>query len=152
MSEVRVIKVRTALSRQLSRPGGRSLAEAERLADAALQTHRTDAFAELGRLSRELEAACEARTAEDRARVYALAASLVDLAGFFDTGPFYDAAYSLCDLADRTRDGPLWSWDAIQVHVRTLRLLLAAGLGSPSPDAAALVSGLRRVAASVLGD
>lgn len=152
MTQARTIKVRTALSRQMSRPGGRSLADAERLADAALQTHQADTFSELGRLVAELEAACASRTDGDRTRAYALAASLVDLAGFFDTGAFYDAAYSLCDLADRTRERGLWSWDAVQVHVQTLRLLHLAGPGDPSPDAAALLAGLRRVVASVLGD
>lgn len=152
MTQARTVKVRTALSRQLSQPGGRSLAEAERLADAALQTHRADAFAELGRLLAELETACMSRSEADQPRVYALAASIVDLAGFFDTGPFYDAAYSLCDLTDRTRERGLWSWDAIRVHVQTLRLLHLAGLGSPAPDAAALLAGLHRVVRSVLAD
>lgn len=150
MTQARTIKVRTALSRQLSRPGGRSLVEAEQLADAALQTHRADAFAELARLVSDLEAVCATRTESDRARVYALAATLVDLAGFFDTGPFYDAAYSLCDLTDRIRSRGLWSWDAVQVHVQTLRLLLLAGLGNPGAGSATLLAGLRRVVASVL--
>ncbi len=144
-----MVKVRSALSRQLSQPGGRTLADAERLADAALQTHRADAFAELGRLVAELEAVGAARTPGDEARTYQLAAGLVDLAGFFDTGPFYDAAYSLCDLTDRTRGGDLWSWDAVAVHVQALRLLHLAGLGNAGPDAAALLAGLRRVVASV---
>lgn len=152
MTESRTIKVRTSLSRQLSRPGGRSLADAERLADAALQTHRADTLSELGRLVSELEAACAARTDGDRTRVYAVAAALVDLAGFFDTGVFYDAAYSLCDLTDRTRERGLWSWEAVQVHVQTLRLLHLAGPGNPSPDAAALLAGLRRVVGTVLAD
>lgn len=150
MTEARTIKVHTALSRQLSRPGGRTLAEAERLADAALQTHRTDAFAELGRLIAELETVCTARAEADRNRAYALAASLVDLAGFFDTGPFYAAAYSLCDLTDRTRETGLWSWEAVQVHVQTLRLLHLAGLDNTAPDAAGLVAGLRRVVTSII--
>ena len=34
-------------------------------------------------------------------QVYELASSLLDMAGFFDTGPLYDAGYSLCDVADR---------------------------------------------------
>lgn len=144
-----MVRVRSALSHQLSRPGGRTLADAERLADAALQTHRADAFAELGRLVAELEAVSAARAPGDEARTYQLAASLVDLAGFFDTGPFYDAAYSLCDLTDRARNGDLWSWDAVAVHVQALRLLHLAGLGTACPDAAALLAGLRRVVASV---
>ncbi len=150
MSGARLVKVQSGLARQLARPGGRTLADAERMADAALQTHRSDAFAELGRLITELEAACTTRAAQDRERVYALGASLVDLAGFFDTGPFYEAAYSLCDLTDRSRDGALWSWEAVQVHVQALRLLHLAGLGEAGPDAAALLAGLRRLVASII--
>lgn len=150
MTGARLVTVKSGLARQLSRPGGRSLADAERLADEALQTHRTDAFDELGRLVAQLETACTTRSPEDRVRAYALGASIVDLAGFFDTGPFYDAAYSLCDLIDRSRDSPLWSWDAVQVHVQALRLLHLAGLGNAGPDAAGLVAGLRRVVAAIL--
>ncbi len=149
MTGARLVKVRSALSRQLSRAGGRTVAEAERLAEAALQTHRTEVFGELGRLVAELEALCVTRGPDDEARAYQLASSVVDLAGFFETGPFYDAAYSLCELTDGARTGGLWSWDAVEVHVRTLRLLHMAGLGTACPDAAALLDGLRQVVASV---
>ena len=152
MTEARLVKVRSALSRQLSRPGGRSVADAERLADAALQTHRADAFAELGALVAQLETLCAAPPADGAPRVYALAASLVDLAGFFDTGSFYEAAYSLCDLSDRTRGTDRWSWNAVEVHVRALRLLHSGGLGSTGSGGGELVAGLRKVVAAVVPD
>ena len=149
MTEARLVKVRSALSRQLARPGGRSLADAERLAEAALQSHRGDVWAELGRLVTELEALCAARDSGAEAGVYQMASTVVDLAGFFETGPFYDPAYSLCELTDGARGGGGWSWEAVEVHVRTLRLLHLAGLGAACPDAAALLAGLRQVVASV---
>jgi len=147
VTEARAIKVRSALSRQLARPGGRTLAEAERLADAALQTHREDAVAELGALVSRLEAICADPTESGAGQVYGLAAGLVDVAGFFDTGAFYEAAYSLCELADSTSGRETWSWGAVEVHVQALRLLHGSGPGTGGGDA--LVAGLRQVVAAV---
>ncbi len=149
MTPPRTLKVKSSLSRQLARPGGRTVAEAERLADAALQTHREDAFGELGDLVRRLERHCAEPTPAGEAEVYALAVQIIDLAGFFATGAFYDAAYSLCDLSDRSRGTGRWSWDAVRVHVDALRLLHGAGLQSASSNAPELVAGLRKLAASV---
>jgi hypothetical protein len=150
VSGARLVKVQSPLSRQLARPGGRSLAEAERLADTALQERRQTTFAELGDLVGRLEALCVQPEPGDEAQAYALAAGLVDLAGFFDTGPFYEAAYSLCDLADRSRAAGRWSWEAVGVHVGALRLLHSGGLQPAGPGSADLVAGLRRVVGTVL--
>lgn len=150
MSGARLVRVQSPLSRQLALPGGRSAAEAERLADDALQGHRAATFAELGELVGRLEALCAQPDAEGPAQAYALAASLVDLAGFFDTGPFYAAAYSLCDLADRSRTAGRWSWEAVGVHVGALRLLHTGGLQPDGPGSEGLIDGLRRVVATVL--
>lgn len=151
MTEPRMVKFRTNLARQMSRPGGRTVADAERLADAALQTHRKDVFAEMGRLVTQLERLCADRKREDQTLAYQLASGIVDLAGFFETGPFYDAAYSLCELTEAAA-AQRWSWDAVEVHVQTLRLLHTAGLGTACPDADALLAGLRQVVASVRPD
>jgi hypothetical protein len=151
LTEARLIKVKSSLSRQLDRPGGRSLAEAERLAEAALQTHRTQITAELGELIGKLEVLCADRSEEGQTRVYALAGSLVDLAGFFDTGAFFEAAYGLCDLADRSRAAGRWRWGAVEVHVNALRLLHGRGLDGRSEDSDEIIAGLRQVTATVLG-
>ncbi len=56
----------------------------------------------------ELESLCAARPQAPGAEVYRLASRVVDLAGFFDTGPLFDAGYKLhIDAAvEDMRDSP----------------------------------------------
>lgn len=146
MTEVRTTKVKSSLAKQLAAPGGRTLAEAQRLADEGLQSHKAVIMDDLGRLIGQLETLCVTRSAAGQDRVYVLASALIDMAGFFDTGPLYDAGYSLCDLSDRMRAGGTWSWPAVEVHVKALRLILASGC-KPGKEADILLQGL----GSVLG-
>jgi hypothetical protein len=127
VTQVRTTKIKSTLAKQLERPGGRTIADAQRLAEAGLQSHRADIMADLGRLIGQLEDLCVAAAPEGRDRVYVLAAALVDLAGFFDTGPLYNAGYSLCELSDRMRAPAPWSWPAVEVHVKALRLIHTGG-------------------------
>lgn len=150
MTEARLIKVATPLARQLARPGGRSVADAERRASAALEDHRLSVLDDLGRLIGELEALCAARAPDAAPEVYRRAATLVDLAGFFDTGPLYDAAFSLCELSDRIQAGPAWAWPPIEVHVQALRLIHAGGC-TGGGEAETLLKGLKAVLAATEG-
>lgn len=147
MSEARTVKVKSQLARQLAIPGGRTVAEAKRLAEVGLESHRADTMADLGRLVGQLEELCAAGAAEGRPRVYALASALVDMAGFFDTGPFYTAGYSLCDLSERMQVAGTWSWPAVEVHVKALRLILAGGCKA-GPESDTLLQGLKQVLAA----
>lgn len=145
MTEPRLVKFKSPLASQLGRPGGRSLADAERLAEAALQTHRVSIMGDLGRIVGRLEQHCETAAPEDQNTVYGLAVELVDLAGFFDTGAFFEAAYSLCDLSDKSRSSGRWSWEAVRVHVSALRLLHGRGAGGDPTDGERILAGLRQV-------
>ncbi len=144
MSEVRAIRIKSSLARQLARPGGRTIAEAQRLAEAGLESHRADILEDLGRLIGQLEDLCAAGAEAGRDRVYVLAAALVDMAGFFDTGPLYAAGYSLCELGDRLRAPAPFSWPAVEVHVKALRLIHAGGCKA-GPESDVLLQGLRSV-------
>ena len=147
MSDVRTTKIKSTLARQLARPGGRTLAEAQRLAETGLQSHKAGVMEDLGRLIGQLETLCAAAAPEGRDRVYVLAAALVDMAGFFDTGPLYSAGYSLCDLSDRMQAAGAWSWPAVEVHVKALRLILAGGC-KVGAESEVLLQGLRSVQAA----
>lgn len=147
MSEARTLKIKSPLARQLAIPGGRTIADAKRLAEAGLESHKADIMGDLGRLVGQLEGLCATRTVEGQARVYALASALVDMAGFFDTGPLYTAGYSLCDLGERMQSAGVWSWPAVEVHVKALRLILAGGCKSGA-ESDVLLQGLRSVLAA----
>ena len=144
MTEVRTTKIKSSLARQLERPGGRTIADAERLAATGLESHRADIMEDLGRLIGQLETLCAARSDAGRDRVYVLAAALVDMAGFFDTGPLYAAGYSLCELSDRMQPPTAFSWPAVEVHVKALRLIHAGGCKAGA-DSEVLLQGLRSV-------
>ena len=144
MSEARTFKVQSGLAKQLARAGGRTVDEAERRATAGLASHREDTMVDIGRIIGELERMCAAATADESMRVYERAATLIDLAGFFDTGPLYEAGYSLCELSDRMRATGAWSWPAVEVHVKALRLIHAGGCKADD-NAGVLLQGLKSV-------
>lgn len=144
MSEVRTLKIQSPLARQLARPGGRTIADAQRLAETGLQSHKADIMGDLGRLIGQLETLCVEATPEGRDRVYVLASALVDLAGFFDTGPLYTAGYSLCDLSERMQSMGVWNWPAVEVHVKALRLILTGGCKTGA-ESDVLLQGLKSV-------
>lgn len=145
MSEARTFKVKSPLARQMLEPGGRLVRDAERLAVAALEGYREDVMATVATTLDALDAVCATAADDAGPSIYELASSIVDLAGYFDTGPLYEAAYSLCDVSDRMIAAGVWRWPAIQVHLQALRLILAGGCRA-GRTSEALLSGLRSVA------
>lgn len=144
MSQARTFKVTSSLARQISEPGGRRVADAQRQAGEALNAHRDDAMAAIATTLDQLDALCAEGPDGAGQRVYEQASSIVDLAGYFDTGPLFDAAYSLCELSDRMNTAEAWHWPSIQVHLQALRLILVGDcrVGRTSDT---LLAGLRSI-------
>jgi hypothetical protein len=137
--------MKSRLAHQLAQPGGCSVDEAVRRAEAGIEARREDAVREMSAVVERLADLCQTARAADHGAVYGLATALVDVAGLLDTGPFYQAAYSLCDVADQMRASGRWSWPSVEVHVSALRLVLRG----PMTDAAGetLLSSLAAVKA-----
>lgn len=127
MTEAKKLKIKTSLALKMERPGGRSFQEIAQRADGNLEGHREAVMAIVAERVEALEALCARQDPCAGGAVYALASEIVDLAGYFDTGPLYEAAYSLCDIADRMLGLGVWLWPPVQVHGRALRLILAEG-------------------------
>ena len=144
MTQARTFKVRSSLARQLSGPGGRPVRDLQREAIAELETHRDEAMATVAETLDALDLLCADAPADGGARTYALASTVVDLAGYFDTGPLFEAAYSLCEISDRMIQAGAWHWPSIQVHVQALRLILAGGCRA-GRTSDALLAGLRSI-------
>lgn len=144
MSKARTFKVKSTLARQMQDPGGRQVRDLERQAVAQLETHRDDAMATVGETLTKLEALCAEAPDGAGPQVYALASSMVDLAGYFDTGPLFEAAYSLCEISDRMIQAEAWHWPSVQVHAQALRLILAGGCRT-GRTSDALLAGLRSI-------
>lgn len=143
--DVRSLTIKTSLAQQMAQPGGRTLADVERRANERLARHRGEVMAEVEAAVTGLEALCAARPAAPAGEIYRRASQVLDLAGFFDTGPLYEAAYSLADVADRMAAADAWDWPPVQVHVQGLRLILKTGC-EHTAETARLLAGLKAVA------
>ena len=122
------------------------MAEAVEAAEAGLDSHREQGMRSLAAILDKLDSVCAAHEDGAGPRVYELASAFADMAGFFDTGPLYEAAFSLCETSDRMIAGGSWRWPAVEVHVRALRLMLADG-GKHTESARLLLGGLASVVA-----
>lgn len=149
-TDARTLKIKTSLARQMAQPGGRSLADVERRANERLGRHKGEVMAEIEAAVAGLEGLCAARPDAPAAEVYRLASRVLDLAGFFDTGPLYEAGYSLADVADRMAAAEAWDWPPVQVHVQALRLILKAGF-ERNAATDQLLAGLKAVAIKARG-
>ena len=127
MSTVKITRSKSSLSRKMARPGGRTVAEALDLAEKGLESHREAGMAKMASLLVQLEEVTAQRGADSQTAIYALAADLLDLAVFFETGPLYKATFSLCDIADRMHVDHTWDWPSIAVHVGAMRLIMVEG-------------------------
>lgn len=125
----------------MASPGGRSVDEALRAADSALESHREGAMRSLGAILADLEATCVERRQAD---VYPQAAALLDLSGFFATGPLHPAVFSLCEISDGRSETGGWDWPSIDVHVRAIRRILNDGCGD-TEEARVVLEGLSAV-------
>ena len=137
----RLFKVRPAIADQIRLPGGKKVGEAVAAADAALDDQRASAVEGLVQGVERLEALCRERSDEGFVSVYPIAAHLAGTAGFFETGPFYRAVYSLCELTEKLGAAGRRDWSSVEVHVKALRLILTTGF-QDGPEAKAMLEGL----------
>lgn len=139
--KARLFKVRPALADQIRLPGGRRIGDVLAAADNALEASRDGALECMGASVAQLEALTQNPAPGDFARLYPMAAELAGMAGFFETGAFYKAAYSLCELTEKLTAAGLEDWPSARAHVQALRLILNSGFAD-GPEAEGLLDGL----------
>jgi len=127
MSAVRKIHRRSPLAKKMSEPGGIMVEEALSRAEVGLAGHRDEARATIRQGLARLESHAPGRQAETTQEVYVVAEAMLDLAGFFDTGPLHAAVSSLCDITDYMLHVKRWNWEAVTLHVTAMRLILEGG-------------------------
>jgi hypothetical protein len=146
MTEARIFKVPNRLAKVVKLPGGKTVAEALRAADARIESVRESCLATLQDKIARLAALAERGPTEPAAALdglYRTADEIFSVAGASGLRALGDAAYGLCDLAERFRtDGPA-NWQAIGVHVNGIRLLALGNVADPD----AVLKGLRDVRA-----
>lgn len=125
MTDVRSTKIKSSLARKMAAPGGRTVAEAIARAEKGLESHRDEALRRAADHLDQLESVARERGEGSDTRTYELASAILDTAGFFETGPLFTAAFSLCELSDRMLARSEWDWPSVEVHLRAMRLILA---------------------------
>lgn len=138
MTTVKITRSKSSLSRKMAVPGGRTVQEAIALAEKGLEGHREAGLARIASLLVQLEEATALRGPDSHATIYSLAAELLDMAGFFETGPLYTATFSLCEIADHMQADDTWDWPSIAVHVGAMRLILSDGCQANATSEAVL--------------
>lgn len=138
-------KVVSSLSRKMSQPGGLSVADIERRANERLVGHKADAMKAIERSVSELEVLSN-EDLQDAKAIYDAAGAVLSVAGFFDTGPLYDAAYSLCETVEAMNVRHAWNNGSVHVHVRAIRMILKDGCKHSSVSEQ-LMAGLKAVQA-----
>ena len=146
MSSVMRVPWENRLSKIVKDPGGVRVVDALEQASKNLESIRGDCIAavdehlaEIARVHRE---AGDHPTVEQKTLIYQLGNDIYGMAGLFGLNQLGEAAFSLCELADRMRASEKWSAPAIEVHLAALRLFRTP---APAAEGAAVLQGLHKV-------
>jgi hypothetical protein len=130
VSVVKFIPYTNRLSKLMKLPGGKRIEEAIGEADLNLKSIEGQCLAVLDQLIARIRGLAETPTptVDDLDEIYARSNEIVGLGGVFGMQDLSAAAYSLCELVDRTRDHGGPDSQALAVHVDSLRLLRMSGV------------------------
>jgi hypothetical protein len=150
VSSVILRTVKHRLSELIQKPGGVTFEAAMAGSEAALAEKAGPALEMVAAKATELEqlAAGKGLDAEGIETAYGLASEIVNVIGCLNLPAVFAVAYSLCDILDYFRTGG-FNREAFDVHVRALRLLVAAG--GKAPDLDRMLRGLKAVKDRVTG-
>ena len=152
MSVVKFIPYTNRLAKLMKLPGGKRVEDALADADANLKEIEGPCLVVLDELIARIRGLAETPqpTLDDLDEIYARSNEIVGLGGVFGMRDLSAAAYSLCELVDRTRERGGPDRQALAVHVSSLRLLRMGG-AIEEAERAKMLDGLanvvRRVAA-----
>lgn len=152
MSVVKFIPYTNRLAKLMKLPGGKRVEEALADADANLKEIEGPCLQVLDELIARIRGLAETPqpTLDDLDEIYARSNEIIGLGGVFGMRDLSAAAYSLCELIDRTRERGGPDRQALAVHVDSLRLLRLGG-ALEEAERAKMLDGLanvvRRVAA-----
>lgn len=143
MSAVSFTRRPNRLGKLISTPGGRKLGEAVAKAQAGIETLRPGLLVEVDQALDRLRAAAGRTDAAGHAEVYASATAIVGAAGLCGLTRVGEVAYNLCELSDRYIEAGTWNTAAIAAHIQTMGVLRMANLAEDSPEAQAVLDGLK---------
>lgn len=134
------------------RPGGLSMDEAVRAADANLLSIRGRLVAEVGATLERMQALGVALQDGPDGRaldeLYALSNSVIGVAGASGLPALGQICFGLCELIDRLQTSGAWNGQAVRVHLDSLKAL-RPGAAATEADREAVVAALRQVVARI---
>jgi hypothetical protein len=156
MRQAKLIKVETRLAREASQPGGLSVHDALRRADAALQTLAAPCLAEIDAALAQIETQfgpeAARRADEPFSELHELATRIIDSSIFLKQVDLDKAARALCQLVSRCKAQGVWDWVAVDLHIKALGLLRTVGGSIGQSEREAVLEGLKRLTEKRLGD
>ena len=143
------------LAKLIRLPGGKTVAQALTDAETNLDSIREDCLTAVDEnIQRLLDSAVAVKAdpnPDALAQCYSIAHEVFALAGVFGMAELGKAAYSLCELIDRSRDVGKWSNPAFEAHMNALRLLRFEATDLDRNVREAVLAGLRNVVDAVTG-
>jgi hypothetical protein len=157
MSRVKPIKVDTRLTREAFKPGGITVEDALRRADASLETMRGSCEETIDQSLAEIDcrygaAAGAMRAGEPFDALHGLASKIIDASIFAKATDIDKAARAMCQLSRLCEARGAWDWEAVEVHIDALKLLRAMGAALGQAKRDAVLDGLRQVTLKRVGD
>lgn len=156
MSGVKFIKVPNKLAKFAKAKGGIAAGEAVKRATVALDGLK-DASVTI--IDEQLTAIDEAYGAgnPDRASLtldglYEYASRIIDAGGGLPDSGVEEGARAVCELVARSRANNTLDWDAVDVHVATLKVLRAQGQSLSAAQRKTVLQGLSDVTAKRAGE
>lgn len=146
----------TRLKSMVNRSDGMRVSEAVKKAEANVQSYKATGVASMDEKIQQLVEICDRMragvTEADERKVYLLSNDIFDAAGMFGEPELSEAAYSLCEMIGNRADRVPLSWDAVNVHISSMRLLRQSAGDTDAAGRQAVLQGLRKVTARILAE
>lgn len=155
-SKAAFYEVETKLKSMVNRSDGIRVSEAVKKAEANVQSYKATGVASMDEKINQLVEICERMRSgineADERKVYLLSNDIFDAAGMFGEPELSEAAYSLCEMIGNRAERVPLSWDAVNVHISSMRLLRQSASDADAAPRQAVLQGLRKVTARILAE
>lgn len=148
-------KFENRLSKLIKLPGGKTVEEATQDSETNMDSIRGKILTAMDKKVQHLLDSAAAVTLDPNPQAltdcYNVANEIFSLAGAYGKDQMGEAAYSLCELIDRSREAGKWSDPAFQAHMDALRLMRHDETEGGQEARKVVLAGLKSVVDAVTG-
>lgn len=148
-------KFENRLSKLIKLPGGKTVEEATQDAETNMDSIRGKILTAMDKKVQHLLDSAAAVTLDPNPQAltdcYNVANEIFSIAGAYGKAQMGEAAYSLCELIDRSREAGKWSDPAFQAHMDALRLMRHDETEGGQEARKVVLAGLKSVVDAVTG-